>query len=138
MFLRAMDFYGLAEIVGEEDNPDIVKFFHDIGATYVNDDETAWCSAFVNWIAMDCDCERTSKLDARSWLNIGRETKYPALGDIVVFWRDKPDSWQGHVALFVKNIKGFVYVIGGNQQNQVNIMPYPESRVLGYRSLNYI
>ena len=88
MLLRAMEFYGLQENPGEQHNPAILQFFKEIGHAWVKDDETAWCSAFINWIALKCDCERSGKLDARSWLNTGRETKNPKQGDIVVFCRE--------------------------------------------------
>ena len=138
MFLKAMEFYGLKEVVGEEDNPQIVQFFQDIGHTWIKDDETAWCSAFINWVAKECGCQKSSKLDARSWLLIGRDIKYPALGDVVVFWREDPESWKGHVGLYISQNNTSVYTLGGNQNNMVCIKPYPKTQLLGFRSLGYI
>jgi len=138
MFLKAMDFYGLKEIVGEEDNPQIVQFFQDIGHSWVKDDETAWCSCFINWLAKECGCQKSGRLDARSWLNIGRDIKYPALGDVVVFWRESKDSWKGHVGLFAGATDTVIHTLGGNQDNKVCIKPYPKSRLLSYRSLDYV
>jgi len=138
MYLKATDYYGLTEIVGEENNPEIMQWFYDLGHTWVQSDETAWCTIFINWIARDCGCEFSSRLDARSWLNIGRETTKPQLGNIVVFWRENPQSWKGHVGLFISHINDYVYCLGGNQNNQVNIKPYPAGHVLGYRTLEYM
>lgn len=138
MFLKAMNYYGLTEIPGEENNPQILTFFHSAGKKWVQDDETAWCSAFMNFIGIECGCEYSGKLDARSWLNIGREKKFPQLGDIVIFWRETKDSWKGHVGLFVSRNESVVYCLGGNQDNQVNIKPYPKNQILGFRELNYI
>jgi uncharacterized protein (TIGR02594 family) len=136
-----MDYYGLTEVVGVENNPQIVQFFKDIGHTWVQDDETAWCSAFINWLAWDCGCQRSGKLDARSWLTVGKTVKYPELGDIVVFWSGNPDpkiSWRGHVGLFMGLDFNKIYCFGGNQGNQVNITPYPLGQLLGYRCVEYI
>jgi hypothetical protein len=44
--------YGLKEIRGEEHNPVILKFFKEIGHSWVQDDETAWCAAFVNYCCL--------------------------------------------------------------------------------------
>jgi uncharacterized protein (TIGR02594 family) len=138
MFLKAMNYYGLTEITGIENNPQILTFFHEIGKTWVQDDETAWCSAFVNFIAMECGCNYSGKLDARSWLNIGKEIKFPELGDIVVFWRETKESWKGHVGLFVAKNESVIYTLGGNQDNQINIKPYPKGQLLSFRRLEYL
>jgi uncharacterized protein (TIGR02594 family) len=130
--------YGLTEIVGKENNPDIVEFFHDIGYSSVNDDETSWCSAAINYFAKKNGYERSGKLDARSWLKVGEEITEPQLGDVVVFWRNKKDSWEGHVALFINSDNRYVYCLGGNQGNSISIAPYLKERVLGYRRLKKI
>ena len=135
---HAMDFYGLKEIRGEKNNPQILDFFAASGHSWVQDDETAWCSAFINYLAVKCGYEKSGALNARSWLEIGEPMLNPTLGDIVVLWRDKPHSWKGHVGIFIHQDKFNVYILGGNQNNSVCISPYPSGRVLGYRQLNKI
>ena len=134
-FEKALEFYGLTEIRGNEHNPTIIEFFHEINQTWVKDDETAWCSAFVNYICKKSGFEYTKKLNARSWLKAGWEVEKPAVGDVVVFWRESISSWKGHVAFFVHEDKKNVYVLGGNQGNKVQISAYSKSRVLSYRRL---
>jgi peptidoglycan hydrolase-like protein with peptidoglycan-binding domain len=61
----------------------------------------------------------------------------PAPGDIVIFWRERPDSWKGHVGIFFgfsKN-RSLVFSLGGNQKNTVSIQGYNASTVLGFRRL---
>jgi len=138
MFLLAMEFYGLREISGNEDNPIIVGWFRDIGHSWVKDDETAWCSCFINWLAWKLNLERSGKLDARSWLECGTFIQKPEIGDVVIFWRESINSWKGHVGLFAGNDENHIYCLGGNQYNCVNIKPYPKDRVLGYRRLSQL
>jgi uncharacterized protein (TIGR02594 family) len=128
---------GEKEISGAPDNPTIVKYAKDSGFEWVNDDETPWCSIFINWCAMKADLKRSKKANARSWLLVGNATSNPEPGDIVVFWRGSIDSWQGHVGIFLGFSKdqSRVYCLGGNQGNQVSISAYPTSTVLGYRRL---
>lgn len=126
--------YGLSEIVGPQHNPEIVKFFAEIGFN-IKDDETSWCSAALNFFAMRHGYERSHSLAARSWLKVGELVLEPQLGDVVVFWRNKPDSWEGHVALYINDNEKYVYCLGGNQSNALNIAAYPKDRVLGYRRL---
>lgn len=135
MLKTALSYFGLREIPGEKNNPEILKFFHEIGHKWVQTDETAWCAAFVNYCAKVSGREHTGKLNARSFLDIGMEVTEPVPGDVVVFWRESKNSWKGHVGLFIAERDGLIYALGGNQQNQVNILAYPEIRVLGYRRL---
>jgi uncharacterized protein (TIGR02594 family) len=136
-FQFANNFIGLQEIKGPIDNEMIVQMFHDIGHKWVKDDETAWCSCFINWVALKVGAIRTGKLNARSWLDIGQRTNYPQHGDVVVFWRESKDSWKGHVGLFAGyTSKGDIYCLGGNQQNEVNISVYPKGRLLEFRRLS--
>mgnify|MGYP000571983370 CR=1 FL=1 len=132
----ALSQIGIKEIRGKKDNPEVLKYFNDIGfdGAYLKD-ETAWCSAFVNWVCKQACCDYTGKLNARSWLKIGNKTNNPQIGDVVVFWRENPQSWKGHVAFFIKETKNWIYVLGGNQNNQVKISAYRKNRLLEYRKL---
>ena len=42
---------GIKEISGDDDNPQIIHYAVESGFTGIDDDETAWCSIFVNWCA---------------------------------------------------------------------------------------
>lgn len=135
----ALTQYRFKEIAGKQDNPEILKYFDEIGFNGSRlKDETAWCSAFVNWVCKKTGLEYTGKLNARSWLKIGKKTINPELGDVVVFWRESPKSWKGHVAFFIRETKNWVFVLGGNQNNQVKISAYPKNRLLEYRELGSI
>lgn len=138
MYLFASEFIGLTEIPGEQNNPQILTFFQDIGHSWVQTDETAWCSAFINWIALKCGCERSYKLDAKSWLNVGLPIETPDLGDMVIYWRERPDSWKGHVGLFAGWNENYIWTLGGNQNDQVNISVYSRKRLEGFRRINYL
>ena len=132
---RALSQYGIKEIPGVENNPEIMKYFEIINQTWVQSEATAWCSAFVNWVAKMEGCEVSGKLNARSWLNTGYKVRSYKDADIVIFWRESPDSWKGHVGFPITKEGSEIWTLGGNQNNMVKISPYPESRVLGYRRL---
>ena len=67
----ALSQYGIKEVPGVKNNPEVMKYFHAIGQDWVQGDETAWCSAFVNWCAIQKGLQYSGKLNARSWLNLG-------------------------------------------------------------------
>lgn len=129
---RALDFYGLTEIPGVENNPIIMDFFREIGHTWVQGDETAWCSAFVNYIAKTEGYEYSGKLDARSWLDTIVKVDTPFRGCLVILWRVDPSSWQGHVGWWINEDNAFIYIYGGNQNNQCRVTPYPKNQLLAY------
>ena len=128
---------GVKEIEGPVDNPTIVNYAKEAGFEWVNDDETPWCSIFVSWVAMKCDLKRSQKANARSWLHVGEKTFTPEPGDVVIFWRESPESWKGHVGFFTGYSKDGtrIYCLGGNQGNQVAISAYPSETLLGFRKL---
>lgn len=136
----ALSQYGVTETVGKQHNPKVLNYFKEIGHQWVTTDETAWCSAFMNWVALKANVERSHKLTARSWLHVGNETKTPELNDVVILWRHKKSSWKGHVGLFISYSEDqkHIYILGGNQNNQVNIKKYPAYRLLGFRRLGAI
>ena len=128
--------FAIREISGKQDNPEVLKYFDELGFDgKVLKDETSWCSAFVNWCCKKTGFEYTGKLTARSWLKVGQDVSTPEFGDIVIFWRESPNSWKGHVGFYVCERYGWIYVLGGNQSNQVKVSAYSKSRLLGYRSL---
>lgn len=126
--------YGIKEIPGAKNNPEIMKYFKEIGQDWVQGDETAWCSAFVNWCAKIKGYEYSGKLNARSWLNMGMKCNFN-VADIVVLWRVSPSDWRGHVGIPIKEDKNYIWILGGNQSNMVRISAYPKERLLAYIKL---
>ena len=110
-------------IIGTKSNPEILAYFEASGFPNIQDDDIAWCAAFVNWVLAKCGIQGTEKLLARSFLNWGKKTETPQVGDIVVLWRISPDSIYGHVGFYVSETVSSVYILGGNQADSVNITP---------------
>ena len=132
----AFELYGQKEILGIKDNPVILDLFNEIG--YDGNklkDETAWCAAFVNAILKRSGKAHSGKLNARSLLIIGSPVSVPKLGDVVVLWRESKTSWKGHTGFYINHDEKYIYILGGNQNNQINITAYPINRLLGYRRI---
>jgi len=85
VLIKALSQIGVKELLGAKHNESILNYFESIGHKWVTTDETAWCSAFINWAAKTAGFEYTGKLNARSWLNIGRSVVKPRVGDVVIF-----------------------------------------------------
>jgi uncharacterized protein (TIGR02594 family) len=94
----------------------------------------AWCAAFVGHCLERAGLRSTRKLTARSYLDWGVPVAVPDAqqGDIGVIPRGS-SSWQGHV-FFIDRIEGaWVWGLGGNQSDAVNVKRYPVSKLLGVR-----
>lgn len=127
---------GIKEFSGKSNNsPTILSYLKQL-IEWANNDEISWCSAFANDVVKTVFAlDKIDGIDAtaRSWMSYGIPTDTPSIGDIVIFWRDTPDSWKGHVGFYVRENDRYVWVLGGNQGDSVSIAPYEKSRVLGYR-----
>lgn len=138
LLLTALAEIDQREIIGKKDNPRILEYFNLMGLDGARlKDETAWCSAFMNAVAIMANYERTFDLTARSWLNAGfRPTPVrQRIGDVCILWRVSPDDWRGHVGIYIREDEKYVWLLGGNQNNRVCIKKYRKTRVLGYRRL---
>ena len=127
---------GTEEISGPDDNPRITEYHHSCDDT-VSDDEVAWCSSFVNWCIGEAGYRGTRSRAARSWMKWGTALplREPAMGCVVVLWRDNPSSWKGHVGFYVGEDETHIEMLGGNQSNEVCTKRFPKDRVLGFRWL---
>lgn len=127
---EARKYIGLKEIPGSKHNSTIQSWLAQLKAWWT-DDETPWCGVFV------AHCMKSTGnpipkgwYRAKEWLNWGIESNTPKLGCVVVFDR----KGGGHVGFVVgKDNSGRLFVLGGNQGNQVSIAPFDMSRVEGYR-----
>jgi len=130
----AESFIGIKEISGKQHNPQIVAF-HKMTTLRASDDETPWCSSFVNYCINASGLEGTGKANARSWLSWGDKLINPAYGCVVVLSRGSSPT-SGHVGFYIgpdpKNKANFM-MLGGNQGDSVSIAQFKKSAVLGYR-----
>lgn len=112
----------------------------------INPSTTAWCAGFVNGVLGSQGIQGTGKLNAKSFLHIGESVKEsPQKGDIVVFDRGKPGSWQGHVGFYMgeyqKKGKRYIEVLGGNQgkgAGKVSIDDYNAARLIDVRRVGKV
>jgi uncharacterized protein (TIGR02594 family) len=130
----ARSYIGTTEGPGPADNPVIMEMYASVGQTHVEHDSVAWCAAFVGHCLEKAGIRSTRKLTARSYLDWGIpiEVADAQQGDIGVIPRGS-SSWQGHV-FFIDRIEGkWVWGLGGNQDDAVNVKRYLVSKLLGVR-----
>lgn len=111
---------GTNEVRGARDNARVVEY-HQTTTLRATDDETSWCSSFVNWTMEQAGIRGTDSAAARSWLNWGESVPINSAsvrpGDVIVFPRGNNPA-QGHVAIVDEVLaNGRVRVVGGNQSN---------------------
>ena len=129
---------GQKEVVGSGNNRQVVKYHayarKDNNVSKGLADSVPWCASFVCFVLENSGMASTNSMQARSFLNWGRSTRSkPLPGDLVVFWRGSKDSWQGHVGFFLEETSSYIYVLGGNQNDSVNVSRYSKSKLLDIR-----
>jgi uncharacterized protein (TIGR02594 family) len=130
----AKTYIGTVEAPGPENNPVVMEMYASVGHDWVEHDSVAWCAAFVGYCLEKGGLRSTRKLTARSYLDWGIPVavRDAQPGDIGVIPRGS-SRWQGHV-FFIDRIEGaWVWGLGGNQSDAVNIKRYPASKLLGVR-----
>jgi uncharacterized protein (TIGR02594 family) len=126
----ARNHLGLKEIVGLKHSPTIINWLIKLKAWW-RDDETAWCGVFVAACLQEALLPYPKMyMRAKAYLEYGEKLEKPCLGCIVVFDR----KGGGHVGFAIgKDRANRLIILGGNQGNQVSVLPFDTARVLGYR-----
>lgn len=118
---EALNLYGTVETPGSGNNPKIMKWAAEVGEHVVdvyNADSIPWCGLFMGVCAKRADFPPPrNMLWALSWSSWGTPVETPMLGDVMVFTR----AGGGHVGLYVGEDDDFYHILGGNQQDAVNI-----------------
>jgi uncharacterized protein (TIGR02594 family) len=130
-------FIGIQEIPGKDDNHQIMSRLR-LDGDWPEHDEVPWCSAFVNYIAWLLRLPRSKSLAARSWVNVGTPVPLDSARqgyDVVILSRG-PDPEFGHVGFFSSVIRNQVFILGGNQNDSVNVTGFSKIRVVGVRRLS--
>jgi uncharacterized protein (TIGR02594 family) len=135
-FTLAERFIGVKEIAGAASNPLVLAMLR-LDDAWPEGDEVPWCSAFVNFITWMLRLPRSKSLAARSWLAVGRVITFDEAqpsNDIVILERG---TGAGHVGFFAgrDDAHHVVHILGGNQQDGVNVSVFPVERMIGLRRL---
>ena len=118
--------------------------YHKTCTLKATQDETPWCSSFVNWVVIQAGDKGTNNALAKSWLNWGKEIETPTRGCIIVikkktagFTNQTGSSTGFHVGFYVSHTPTSVKILGGNQSDSVKYSNFMLSAfdVKGYRVL---
>lgn len=93
-------------------------------------DGTAWCAVFVSAILKRSGLEYIKTSSSRRFATYG--TPVASLdeaqrGDLVVFYRNGQESQYGHVGFYVSHDDTTVTILGGNQNDTLNVTRFRQS-----------
>lgn len=133
--LKALELYGVTEIVGSKHNPVIMGWAKELGLDKVyTNDEIPWCGLFAAIIMHRAGRSVVEgPLWALNWNKFGVKVDKPMLGDVLTFSR----NGGGHVGLYVGEDSSAYHVLGGNQGNQVSVTRIAKSRLSQARRPEY-
>lgn len=120
---------GQVETKGSGHNPRIQEYMRTCGLG--NDDETPWCSGFVNWVMKQAGYTPTGSAAALSWKTWkdGDILPNPCYGSIAVF---SYGGGKGHVGFVVGKVKDKLAILGGNQSDSVRVSGFNKNKIIGY------
>lgn len=130
-FQWAVGELGQSEISGSKDNARIV-YYHSFTSLHATDDETAWCSSFVNAAGSQFGYKVTRSAAAKSWDTYGVEGS-GAVGNIVTLRHPNGGRHVCFLARAYKKGDSTIYVLGGNQANKVCYQTYSASEIVAIR-----
>jgi uncharacterized protein (TIGR02594 family) len=112
-------------------DPRVMEYHASVGG--IHNDETPWCSSFVNWVMKKAGKGGTGSAVAVSWKKYGKKLSRPAYGAIAVIdWDGPGPGWKGHVGFVVGKKGNSIQLLGGNQANAVNIKTFSTSKIVAY------
>jgi uncharacterized protein (TIGR02594 family) len=124
------------DTIDNKHNPRIIEY-HATTTLKAKEDETAWCSSFVNWVMEKSGYAGTNSASSHSWKNWGDGLSKPAIGAIafidwgIVYAKKKG---KGHVGFVVgKDSNGRIVLLGGNQSDSVRYTAFKASHISSYR-----
>lgn len=119
---------GTREIVGNKHNHIILNWAKELGLDKVyTNDEIPWCGLFIAYVVKQAGFTPVNNpLWARNWSTFGNKQTIAMLGDVLVLSRDK----GGHVGFYVGEDDTCYHVLGGNQNNTVNITRILKTRCI--------
>jgi uncharacterized protein (TIGR02594 family) len=127
---------GTKEIPGPQSNPRILQYAKDQGIKGYTNDDTAWCALFAGWVIHKAGYKPTGSLRAKSYLEWGVPATIadvPSGNVVAVFHRGKPGAPTGHVGIVSRMTDKSLYLVGGNQSNNVTEALYKQDKLLALR-----
>jgi uncharacterized protein (TIGR02594 family) len=117
-------------------NQRIIEYFNTT-TLHTDQDETPWCSAFVNWVITKSGRRGTNNAAAISWLKWGAHLSTPRYGAIVVIYNPNHErgSSGNHVGFWVSETSTHFKLLGGNQGDKVKYADFSKKgwQIKGYR-----
>lgn len=126
---------GAGEVGGDNMGPWVRKYLNGIVAP-PND----WCAGFVSWCFANSGQPMPfaysvgardvfSQLKGKGFLVNVSDANPPLPGDVIVWWRQAPTSWKGHIGIVYGYSGGVVRTIEGNHSEKVSSFSYTLAKI---------
>ena len=128
---EALKILGTKEVVGTGNNPEILRWAKELNLENVyKADSIPWCGLAIAYVVKQAGYTPVAgPLWALNWNKFGAKVDEAQLGDILTFTR----KGGGHVGIYVGEDNQYYHVLGGNQNDEFNIMRISKSRLSNIR-----
>lgn len=133
-YTLAFNEIGTREVGDTNNGPEITRYRQLAQCGQPGD---PWCAIFANAMFALCKSPALPGTKSASSQSFRNDEHFahlsgPALGAVVVFWRGSPNSGKGHVGFYRGETAELIYVLGGNEDNMVQIAPMNKGQFIGY------
>mgnify|MGYP000443863764 CR=1 FL=1 len=129
----AKKYLGTKESPGSVNNPKVVQMFKLAEHPEITQDAVPWCAAFVAACLAEAkvpnEVAKSLRLWAAAYAKLGTPVKNPVWGAVGV----KTRNGGGHVGFVVAANDQYVWLLGGNQGDQVSVARFPRSSFTAFR-----
>jgi uncharacterized protein (TIGR02594 family) len=131
ILIAAFGTLGEQESIGTKVNPTILGWIRAWFPRATDDSTIAWCAIWLSTVVSDCGIGVPDKpFRARMWKEWGTKREGPAqVGDVAVLRR----KGGHHVGIVLKATDRYVWLVGGNQSNSVNVTRFDASLIEAVR-----
>jgi uncharacterized protein (TIGR02594 family) len=122
---------GVKEIPGKPSNKRIEQY-HKVAGGFGWTDSVPWCASFISFVMVKSGYKLPEyPYRAKSWLKWGKGVDMPCYGSLAI----KSRVGGGHIGIVVgiTTDGNYLYLLGGNQNDAVNIKKYRISNFIGFR-----
>jgi len=111
---------GVHELAGPKKNNPRILHYHSFTTLGASTDEVAWCSSFINAGLLEgAGIRGTNNATAASFKSYGNTTPWDTFGAIQL--KATETGSRRHVFFNIGYFKDYVFSIGGNQSDMVNV-----------------
>lgn len=99
---------------------------------YSSEKVLPWCMTFMMFVLKNSGLNYLPSAHALDLPHCSTKVTEPVIGDVALFHRGNPESLEGHVGFFIKDLGNHISILSADWSNSVGFGKEPKSSLIGY------